>query len=241
MADVKISPEVMDILERSTITGNSLQLPAGQLGRDLYVEVNKVLELSGGKWNRSDKAHIFSCDPRKSLGMAMKSGVAIDEKKLFQAFYTPKDLAMRVAEMADVEGYSVLEPSAGLGALADACMAQGAKSVHCMELNKDTVLLLRKKFSDAVEADFLKETPRPYQRIVMNPPFTKNQDVKHVSHALKFLDKGGVLVAIMAGNTSRKQFQDLLVGLDYEIEEVEEGAFKESGTNVRTIILKVRK
>ena len=73
----------------------------------------------------------------------------------------------------------------------------------------------------------------------MNPPFTKNQDVKHVAHALKFLADGGVLTSIMGSNTTRKQFTDLIAGREYEITDVPAGAFKESGTSIATIILRI--
>jgi hypothetical protein len=34
------------------------------LSRDRYVEVNKILELSGGKWNRSKKGHVFESEEK---------------------------------------------------------------------------------------------------------------------------------------------------------------------------------
>ena len=71
----------------------------------------------------------------------------------------------------------------------------------------------------------------------MNPPFTKGQDIKHVNHALQFLKPGGKLVAIMAGNDKSKWFDSL--EWCYEIEDVPAGAFKESGTNVATIIVTI--
>jgi hypothetical protein len=62
-----------------------------------------------------------------------------------------------------------------------------------------------------------------------------------VARALTLLALGGVLVAIMSPNTARAGFQDLIFGHDYAIEQVPAGTFKESGTNIATIILIIRK
>lgn len=71
---LQIAPDVMEVLRAAHVTDTSVVLPAGQLPRDLYVNVNKVLELAGGKWNRGAKAHLFASDPREKLGLAMESG-----------------------------------------------------------------------------------------------------------------------------------------------------------------------
>lgn len=48
---------------------------------------------AGGRWNRSAQAHVFAGDPRPKLGLMLETGVAVDEQKKFQAFYTPPELA----------------------------------------------------------------------------------------------------------------------------------------------------
>lgn len=241
MANVVLTDEVKDVLRRSTVSGDSLTLPA-QLDRKLYEAVNKVIGLAGGKWNKSAKAHVFPGDPMKKLGMTLDTGVAIDEKKQRQAYYTPTELADYVAELACIDGNIVLEPSAGGGALAAACMRNGAHGVVCVELDPDEAKKLSGCYT-TYNVDFLTTVPDKlglFSRIVMNPPFQKNQDIKHVAHALKCLEPGGILVAIMSGNTSRPAFVKLVHGLDHDVQPVDAGAFKESGTNIATIILKVR-
>ena len=55
-----------------------------------------------------------------------------------------------------------------------------------------------------------------FDRIVMNPPFSRDQDARHVNHAFSFLKPGGKLVAIVGsyalnGKTEeRRQLQDLI-------------------------------
>lgn len=156
-------------------------------------------------------------------------------------FFTPADIAAMVVEIADVEGRSVLEPSAGRGALVEACQDVGCVYVDCVEIDAEDADHLRGLDVRVEVGDFLEVVPHPvYDRVVMNPPFTKNQDVRHVEHAIKFVRPGGVLVSIMAGNTERSTFKKLVESLDHEVIPLPEGSFKSSGTGVSTIVLKVR-
>lgn len=243
MANVKLSPEVAEVIGRSTITGNILVLPPGQLDRPLYEAVNKALVAAGGKW-KTRVGHVFTGDPRAKLGLMLETGVAVDEKKLFQAFYTPPALAARLVELANVSGCSVLEPSMGEGALVAECFAQGAQRVTGVELNPDAFkIACRKAPCAALLSDFLHVMPfdamANFDRVVMNPPFTKDQDIQHVQHALTFLKPGGILVAVMGANIERARFKVLVAGLTHKIEHVEAGAFKAAGTNIPTIILRI--
>lgn len=242
MADAILSDEVRAVLARATTDGNVLYLPEGQLDRKLYEAVNKALTNAGGKW-KTRVGHVFSTDAAPKLAAMLEAGKSVDEKKRDQAFFTPPELAAHVVSLADVRGRGVLEPSAGRGALVDACMAAGALAVNCVEINEESATALRQKYpSTVVLGDFLAiESPSkpPYERVVMNPPFTRNQDIAHVRHALRWLKPGGILVAIMLNNQTRKGFVELVAEYDPEIEEIERGAFKESGTDVPTVIVKI--
>ena len=126
MANQTLTPEITAVLERAVISGNQVTLP--QIDRALYLKVDKALQNAGGKWNTRARAHLFESDPQAKLAQILGTGVAIDEKKAFQAFYTPPALVDRMAALAQVESHVVLEPSAGRGALADACLQAGARS-----------------------------------------------------------------------------------------------------------------
>ncbi len=240
MSDKRLSERDADLLRRCTIMSDRIILPE-QLSRADYESVNKVIVNLGGKWNRSRKAHLFAKDPRAMIEEALGTGKAVDQKKALQAFFTPPALAQRIAELADVRGHVVLEPSAGEGALAVACMNAGAKDVYCVEIESERAAALRALSFTTETMDFLDRKPSgvKFTRIVMNPPFSKNQDIAHVAHALKFLLPGGKLTAIMAANPTRKGFVALQAGVDCRYTYNEEGAFKESGTNVRTLTLEV--
>ncbi len=178
----------------------------------------KVIKNCGGEWKRGPQCHVFSGDPRVKLGLTLATGVAMDSKKAFQFFPTPPELATIVAIRAHVRGCSVLEPSAGHGALVKACIAEGANRVAMVELNPDNLPYLRTTATSARGvaetsihcADFLTLTPDnapighrcQFERIVMNPPFNKGQDLKHIAHAVThWLRPGGELAAIMLPHT----------------------------------------
>lgn len=244
MANAILTSEVKDILSRATVNGNVVVLPPSQLERGLYTAVDKALKNAGGKWTKG-VGHVFTSNAAPKLAAMLGTGVSVDEKKRDQAFFTPPDLAKRVAGIAEVGGCSVLEPSAGNGALAIACWLAGASAVDCVDRNSENEAHLTScGFGDVFVTDFLSVLPadldkEPYERIVMNPPFTKNQDIAHVRHALKWLKPNGILVAIMLNNQTRKGFVDLNIEYEPEIEELERGAFKESGTDIPTLILKI--
>jgi 16S rRNA G1207 methylase RsmC len=84
-----------------------------------------------------------------------------------------------------------------------------------------------------------------FDRIVMNPPFADQQDIRHVRHALGFLKPGGRLVAIMsAGVTFRedrlaREFRALVEDRGGTIEELPADAFKASGTGVLAVLVTI--
>lgn len=63
---MKIKDEVLKVLSNARVSGNELYLQ-GQLDRPMYVAVNKVLEASGGKRNKSAKCHIFGKDAEERI------------------------------------------------------------------------------------------------------------------------------------------------------------------------------
>ena len=239
MSNVKLDPEVTEILSRATITETLLVLPAGQLERNLYEKVAKAIKLAGGVWKTNKQGFVFDSDPRAKMGLALASGVVVNEKKLRQAFYTPEQIADEVADMASVGGYLVLEPSAGDGALARACLKFGAGGVHCIEAEETCRPALERIDRVSIKmGDFLQEKPDgTYHRIVMNPPFTNGQDLKHVTHAKKCLAPGGKLFAIVPDKECPKF---AAIGA-VTVKRFPAGAFKESGTSVATRLIRIER
>lgn len=244
---MRIGNDVLEVLSRSIVDGNRLLL-TGQLDRNMYVSVNKVLEAAGGKWSKKEKAHIFDGDAEQRMDEIILTGEVVIPKDEFNFFPTPLEVVYRLMELAELDqGMSVLEPSAGRGAIALACVDYFTH-VDCIELMDANYeyLLGEPKYQSVTKADFLTVTPAAkYDRVVMNPPFAKQADIKHVNHALQFIKPDGLLVAVMsAGVTFRdnkltQDFRDLVRSRGGEIEALPEAAFKESGTMVNTVIVTI--
>ena len=164
-----------------------------------------------------------------------------------QFFPTPAPVVERMLTAAGhtLTGMRVLEPSAGLGAIARPVAARGA-SVDCIELDYQLAGRLRQAGFNVQGADFLEVPARPeYDRVMMNPPFASRADVKHVMHALGFLRPGGLLVAVMSAGAGFRD-DNLTVGFRATVEErggtitaLPDDAFKESGTSVRTVLVTI--
>lgn len=120
-------------------------------------------------------------------------------------FPTPKPVIDEVLSRANITpGSQVLEPSAGKGDLAEAARDAGA-SVETFEVSGQLQEILRAKGFEP-GGDFLVEAPKtPPDRIVMNPPFERGQDIDHVRRAFDVLAPGGRLVSVMSAGTFSRQ------------------------------------
>lgn len=280
MTERPIPTDVLTVLSRCTTEGNILRLPPEQLDRKLYMDVNKVLEALGGKWNRKAKGHTFEEDPAERLEDCLLTGTYTRPAD-FGFFPSPPAVAAQVAELAELKPEQfVLEPSAGEGALVRACIVQQSTlAFYCYEIQESKFgSLINSGAGVVVIGDFLKQTPQRivakalsfkgveasatrasssaqarlarleerkwlFDRVVMNPPFSKGQDVEHVRHALTFLRPYGLLVSVMsAGVTFRqdRRYADFRRECKPEIIPLPEGSFKPSGTNVNAVIVRIR-
>jgi predicted RNA methylase len=159
-------------------------------------------------------------------------------------FATPEALAQRVIDEADIrEGHSVLEPSAGSGRLADAAsLVVGQENVTLVEQNHSLREILELKGYSLADSNFL-EHEGEYDRIVMNPPFEKGQDMEHVQRAFEMLKPGGRVVSIMSpspffnGNGKAAAFREWFEDNGGSMEKLPDNSFKDSGTGVGTVLV----
>lgn len=209
-----------------------------RLSTTLWSRIRKVMANNGGDWMTQRQAFVFEEDPTP-IFKALAHGKLANKKKDRQAFYTPPEMAAKVAKLADVRGTTVLEPSAGHGALANACRAAGCAGMVCYETDEAAHAHLKREGYVAFKKDFLAVKPQHhFERVVMNPPFAKDAYIKHIQHALKFLKSGGRLVAIIPGDMPpAKLTKSLPAWSTWNCLPQEAGAFKESGTNIKTSIL----
>jgi predicted RNA methylase len=241
---MKVSTDVLEVLDRAQTDGPRLVL-TGTLDRKLYTDTAKVLEAAGGKWNRKARAHLFEGDAADAIEAVILTGEVASKKQQFGYFPTPADVVQQLIDLAELQpGMEVLEPSAGRGAIAEPVAVLGCH-VDCIEIQRDNALAISDACigRDLAVADFLTVEPfESYDRVVMNPPFARQNDIRHVLHAHRFLKPGGLLVAVMSnGVTFRdtpltREFQSLMQAHGGELHALPDGAFKESGTGVNTVI-----
>ena len=247
---VEIAPDIRDLLLRLRIEGNVVYIDQ-QLDRETYVRLNKILEALGGKWSRKVRGHIFEGDAARKIAESLETGEAVDVKKTFEYFETPSEIANLMVDRAGIIGehvrnidFYVLEPSAGQGAIADVVRVYvPAVNIHVVEIQPEHQQTLKEKGYRLIGKNFLKlKKKQLYDRVLMNPPFSKQQDIDHVLHAWKFLEPGGRLVSIMSAGTEfretkkAKKFRELVDEHGY-LEPLPPGSFGESGTEVNTVMV----
>lgn len=161
-----------------------------------------------------------------------------------------------------------LEPSVGDGALAVALIKAAGGHVFLTSCDIDPVATAAAKprliaayraakqsaelaASVATQVhthDFLKTSLKDsvaFDYIVMNPPFAKGADMKHVTHAYKLLAAGGRLAAIMwpgwqtAQTKAAEAFRELVEAASGTVEDIEAGTFEHTG--VATVLVVLRK
>lgn len=238
--------ELIESIGKMVATGNRLELPTEQISN--YPAVKKALLAAGGKYKRSGFDFQESAQTIKDR---LCGGEVIDDIKKYQYYPTPKVLAEQLVSMSEIEPHHmVLEPSAGQGAIVD--VIPECAMLMLVELMPQNAIVLRRKYYPpkvvVVEQDFLTvDVETGFDRIVANPPFTKNQDIDHVMHMYDLLKPGGRIVSVMSSSWTfgiqKKQvaFRDFLhsIGAAYHV--VGSGTFKESGTNVNSMVVEINK
>lgn len=247
---VKISVDVLAILARATITGNTLVLPE-QLDLDTYLRVAKILAAARGKWDRKARGHVFPFDPRELMADAVETGGVVNAKKTLQFFETPVDLAARMACLARIApGNRVLEPSAGFGRIIRALLTYEAR-VHAVEIDETNCQTLRRMQGTFPELCVTREDFRTFHdvdttrfdAVVMNPPFSNNLDIDHIRLAWDMLIPGGRLVAVCSegpffrSDRAAVAFREWLDEIDAFTEKLPADTFRESGAGVATRLI----
>ena len=243
---------VEEILKHCTLEDNVLKLPQVQFNKKSYAEAKKWIEEAGGSWQGGKvQGFIFPFNPERVFSI-LNEGKRCNLAQDFQFFETPSDVADWLVMLAGGihEHDKVLEPSAGRGALVRAIHRSCPDAVvDCYEMmpeNKE--LLLRLGGINIIGDDFTKSTiGKKYTKIIANPPFSGNQDIRHVRMMYDMLEQGGTLASITSAHWEfaeektcrdfRKWLEDV-GGAKYEIES---GAFKESGTGVRTLAIVIKR
>jgi phospholipid N-methyltransferase len=171
---------------------------------------------------------------------SLKAGVTVVSAP--QLFPTPPDLARRMVALSGLQaGETVLEPSAGTGAIVSAIIEAVDTEIVGYEINFNLVSRLTQTFpSYKLQArceDFLTVTEGrgQFPVVIMNPPFENGSDIKHIEHAIGFLKPGGTLVALCADGPRQRA---ALMDRAEHWEEIPSGTF--AGTGVRAALMVIR-
>lgn len=239
--------ELQESLKKCPVNGNAVSLPTERLAN--YADVRKALLNAGAKYKSN--TFVFPNDAQPYIDRLM-GGEKVNIKKEFQFFGTPSELADKLVEMADLKAaHVILEPSAGQGAIIKAIWREiPDKTIFCCELMDINRSVLQKMGANVncVGVDFLTTTlPFKFDRIIANPPFNKNQDIDHIRKMYDCLKPGGRLVSIasmswyIGSQKKQVEFKNWLDQVGATTEEIEKGAFKESGTEVGGFIITIDK
>lgn len=256
----RIDEKIINILSQATInkSDNSLTLH-GELDRKDYMKVDEVLQSIRGKWNKSAKVHQFPFDPTGPLKEVLEKK-QLEPKNATAYFPTPVAAIDLMYQMADSVRFEyadesspirVLEPSAGIGGIADYLKSKTEHIViDTVEIHPPNQEILRSKGYKPYCMDFMAyevDEENLYDVIFMNPPFSLKGDkhayITHINHALKMLKPAGELIAIVptgwCKNNSKKEeaFRNLVASNGYCIETLESGTFKESGTMIECKVI----
>ncbi|MFJ2455407.1 DUF4942 domain-containing protein [Pseudomonas protegens] len=224
----KVSEKLDGWPERYKDVPNAMRFDYGQHDKAAMAEAEKVLIALGAVGEK----HYWQFDysPTSVLDQVVCSG-CIPDQKSHQFYPTPASVAQKAIELADIgQDHSCLEPSAGQGGLAD--LMPSSRTI-CVEISELHCQILKAKGYVTMRADFLQLTSKkPFDRIVMNPPFSEGRWQAHLQHAASLLATGGRLVAILPSSAKGK---NLLQGLKHEWSPVYSNEF--AGTSVSVVIL----
>lgn len=248
----------MKALGQGVFDGRFVRFP-DRLDRKVYGGLNKVLQAAGGKWDAKKKGHAFSIDAVDAIEPILLTGAVVHKQHASGYFPTPPSVVATLLEIAELQDdYHVLEPSAGQGAIVKGVVNRtpGVR-VTAYEIDTDNVRVmyadpvLRPRIDAGVVTitgcDCLAVRPRQrYNRIIMNPPFARQSDVHHVMRMFQFLKPGGLLIAVMGAgvrfrdNQLTRDFREMVLANEGDIEELPVGSFKIAGTSVNTVVVTMR-
>lgn len=246
----KLKPE--EILQRCSFKDNVLYLPQVQLNKKSYATVKQWVEEAGGKWTGGKvQGFTFDFDATRVASILMK-GERCNLAQEFQFFETPPGVAdWLVSLVGEIHaGVRVLEPSAGRGAIVKAIHRVCPEvTVDCYELMPENREFLETIQNARVMGENFEEEHATYQYdiIVANPPFSKNQDIRHLHRMYAWLKPGGTVAAITSTHWVLGQekvctdFKEWLKRVDAHTYEIGEGQFASSGTKVNTMAIVITK
>lgn len=237
---------------------------------DEYDRLRWVMESYGGRWNercKGFKFNEFDDEKLKSIKADLSVGfVNLSEEKRTRekdAFFpTPVKIVDEMISIAGLKPDSImLESSAGTGRILDEArkIINSLDKFVVIELNENRQQVLRSKgyhvdfggtFEDSLkDPEILKKLKR-CDKVVINPPFKNDMDVKHLLISYMVCADKADVVSILQENSLyydrqiHRVFKEFLslIGKDaYEVKSLPAGSFKSEMTTVDTVIIHIKK
>lgn len=157
-------------------------------------------------------------------------------------FTDNKKLLEIIIDLADITAdHKVLEPSAGIGSIADK-VKEITSNIDVCEYNYSFVELLKLKGYNVVENDFLQySSVEKYDRIIANVPFSDEQE--HIKHIYNNLKDGGRAVIItsphytFACDKKSIDFRNWLDAMTHEIIDAPEKSFTHTQVSCKILVI----
>lgn len=216
---------------------NAVQFDYSEKSKPATQEAGRILEAIGGTKHPGGYFQ-FDYPPFEIIREIVTSG-CIPDQKAHQFYPTPERLARIAVGLAEIgPDDQCLEPSAGLGGLAD---LMPKDRTTCVEISELHAKVLEAKGHNVTHGDFLALAAvanawASYDRIVMNPPFSEGRAQAHVEAAARLVKRGGRLVAILpSGQRDRLALPgfDVSWGANYDNEF--------AGTSISVTIMTARR
>jgi len=176
---------------------------------------------------------------------------ALRFSKIDGFFPTPTPIIEQMIALAKIEENDhILEPSAGMGDIADKVKEQyPTVSIDVVEPQYSLREILKLKGYNLVADDILEYTGKKYDVILMNPPFESLQDAQHIQYCYdNLLKDGGRLVAIASESPffrkdkAAQSLRDLVEEVGYSEKLPSDAfskneAFRKTGVQTRLVLL----
>ena len=235
-----------------------------------YDRLRWVMESYGGRWNercKGFKFNEFDDEKLKSIKADLSAGfVNLSEEKRTRerdAFFpTPVKVVDKMIETANLKPDSImLESSAGTGRILDEAkkVINSVDNFVVIEMNSERQRILRDKgykvdfngtFEDSLKDSETLKKIKNCDKVVINPPFKNDSDVKHLLISYMFCADNADVVSILQENSLYydrqihrvfKEFLNLIGKDAYEVKSLPAGSFKSEMTTVDTVIFHIKK
>lgn len=232
-----------------------------------YESIRWVMESFGGRWNEKCKGFKFDSLNDELMEKIKESirngGVTLDKEKAereHDAFFpTPIPIVDKMIDLADVhDGDRVLDSSAGTGRIIHRVLERNKvysvalepNSKRFGELRSDIDVKQMTTFEGALSFERFKRISRNCNKVIINPPFKNDMDIKHLLLSYLFCADNADVVCIIQENSlyyNRKvhrlfnMFLSFMPEDSIEFSKLPSGSFKSELTTVDTVMVHIKK